>query len=284
LLRRFDTDQSLVDAVVAKLSSDERAQVKNRRYRPSRHLDELFRSRRRARLAKHRFVQANLRLVVHVALRYGRGLLPLADRIQEGNLGLMRAVDLFDPNRGAKFSTYASLWIRQAIARAVAEARSPVHVPASTGELMRGVGRLERQLTADLGRRPEREELAEASGIEVERLESIMASANPEARSLDAPRHDEDDRSLSDLLSDQTAVSPEFGAIQSHQATQVAELLEKLRPREKHVLMARFGMETGKERTLEEIARELHLTRERVRQIQNEGLAKLRRMATHLAE
>ena len=247
-------------------------------------LRDLMRARRRARLAKHRFVQANLRLVVHVALRYGRGLLPLADRIQEGNLGLMRAVDLFDPNRGAKFSTYASLWIRQAIARAVAEARSPVHVPASTGELMRAVGRLDRQLTTELGRRPERSELAQASGIDAERLEAIMASANPEARSLDAPRHDEDDRALSDLLADLTAVSPEQGAIQSHAAMQVGDLLDKLRPREKLVLMARFGMENGRERTLEEIARELNLTRERVRQIQNEGLAKLRRMATHLAE
>ena len=111
-----------------------------------------------------------------------------------------------------------------------------------------------------------------------------MASANPEARSLDAPRHDEDDRALSDLLADLTAVSPEQGAIQSHAAMQVGDLLDKLRPREKLVLMARFGMENGRERTLEEIARELNLTRERVRQIQNEGLAKLRRMATHLAD
>src|SRR5213076_1228819 len=112
MLRKLDTDQSLVDAVVAALSHDPRADerpVPRRRPRPSRQLGLLLGARRRARLAKHRFVQANLRLVVHVALRYGRGLLPLADRIQEGNLGLMRAVDLFDPNRGAKFSTYASL-------------------------------------------------------------------------------------------------------------------------------------------------------------------------------
>ena len=234
---------------------------------------------REARQAKDELIEANLRLAVALAKRYqGRGL-ALPDLIQEGNTGLMRAVDKFDYRRGFKFSTYATWWVRQSMARAIADSGHTIRVPAHMVEM---VGRLKRMswlLRRELGRGPSEEELAERMGMPLDRvrkgLEAMAAAAEPV--SLEAPvGGDDDDRHLCDLIEDEDAIQPLDAAIGSDLRESMTRVLGSLTPREERVLRMRFGIGTGSDHTLDEIGRQFSVTRERVRQIEAKALRKLK--------
>lgn len=229
--------------------------------------------------ARNRFVRANLGLVVSVARRYLHGGLPLADLIQEGNLGLIKAVTRFDHRRGFRFSTYATWWIRHAIGRAVADKGRTVRVPVHMLETRQRLGRATRQLALKLGRNPTTDEIAEATELPRERVEKVMAHANDHAVSLDAQLGDDDERSRMDVFqapADDDATPFDDLAARSL-ADHVRGLLHTLKPIEADVLRRRFGLDDGQEITLQEIANRYGLSRERIRQIQEQALGKVRR-------
>jgi RNA polymerase primary sigma factor len=246
------------------------------------YLDRVRAAERAATEPRAAFVQANLRLVIVVARQYADTRVPVADLVQEGNLGLLKAVDRYDPSHGTRFSTYAGWWIRHMIRRAVANDGRTVRVPVHLQDKRQRAERLRRELTARLGRAPGSAELAEAAGLSEDKLEQIQLHSSGGSLSLDRSIGDEGDHPWYDVFTppDEDQRSPLDELLARSRVDEVPDLLDGLSAREADVIRKRFGMATGESLSLREIAEQYGLTRERIRQIQNRALAKMRKRAT----
>ena len=286
-LRTLDLDRVHIDAVVRELDRarhaahageltwwDDAAAKDAGQY-----IDYVRQAYRDAAALRDEFVRANLRLVVTMARRYDRGGMPLADLIQEGNLGLMHAVSRFDYRRGLRFSTYACWWIRHAIGRALADKARAVRIPVHMLEAQQQLEKVRQALVGELGRPPTPQELAKAARVPLAKLNQMHRYIMGQPMSLDRPVHDDDDRSFGDTMADPDSEehSPEDNMTTETLTGQVKRLLHHLSPIEADVLTKRFGLGDDEERTFREIGDQYHLSRERIRQIQNSALDKLKR-------
>lgn len=282
-LRTLDVDRVHVEAVIGHLAQLRRMDGIKLPFLPTSqsfcdYLDEVRKAYRAAAKLRNGFVHANLRLVVTMARRYDHGGMPLADLIQEGNLGLMHAVSRFDYRRGLRFSTYACWWIRHAIGRALADKARAVRIPVHMLEAQQQLQKVQVKLTGELGRQPTNKELAEAAQMPMAKLNQMHRYLMGQPMSLDRPVR-EDDRAFGDLLADPATedVSPVDDLAMKALSARVEELMGDLSPIEADVLRKRFGLQDDEERTFREIGDQYHLSRERIRQIQNAALGKLRR-------
>ncbi|MBL0218390.1 MAG: sigma-70 family RNA polymerase sigma factor [Myxococcales bacterium] len=286
-LRKLDLDRVHIDAVVRELyRAREAASAGTETWwtdgdarDAGAYFDEVRQAHRDAGNLRDEFVRANLRLVVTMARRYDRGGMPLADLIQEGNLGLMHAVSRFDYRRGLRFSTYACWWIRHAIGRALADKARAVRIPVHMLEAQQQLEKVRQGLVGELGRPPTPQELAKAAKVPLAKLNQMHRYIMGQPMSLDRPVHDDDDRSFGETMADPDSEdhSPEDDMTTATLTSQVTRLLHHLSPIEADVLTKRFGLGDDEERTFREIGDQYHLSRERIRQIQNSALDKLKR-------
>jgi RNA polymerase primary sigma factor len=288
-LRALDVDKRILDVVLHELKKIYRGlpgrviqdklevNTKSRAFRDW--LRDVAASFNRAHAAKNEFVKANLRLVVSIARRFNYGRMPLADLIQEGNIGLIKAVERYDYRRGYRFSTYASWWIRHAISRALADKGRAVRLPVHMIDAYHRVAKSKRELSAKLGRQPTSEELGEATGIAAAKIEKMRTFLLDQSFSLDKTISDEDGRKFIDFIQDPNAenTTPTDMLVEEAMTTEVRAQLAHLKPIEADILRQRFGLDTDKELTLKEIGEKYNLSRERIRQLQEQALTKMRR-------
>jgi RNA polymerase primary sigma factor len=289
-MRPLDTDKMFVDALLVELGKIERGVVtrsgsKRLRVSPTSrafrtYMHDVRKAARGAERARNNFVRANLRLVVSIARRFNHGRMPLADLIQEGNIGLMKAVERYDYNRGFRFSTYASWWIRHAISRALADKGREVRLPVHMIDAYHRISKATRELTAKLGRQPTSEEIAEGANIAAAKIDKMRTYLVDQSFSLDRPVNDEDGRTLAEYLRDPNAEenSPVDNLSAEAMTKEMREALRELKPIEADILRKRFGLGDDQELTLKEIGLEYNLSRERIRQLQEQALCKMRRV------
>jgi RNA polymerase primary sigma factor len=235
------------------------------------------RARKGDKEARDKIIRANLRLVINIAKRYTHFGIPLMDLIEEGNIGLMRAVDKFNPRKGFRFSTYAAWWIKQNITRAIAEQQKLVRIPVYMNELLNRWKKTEEQLTHRLRRPPTPQEIAKKMGLPKEKIEEITSLLSTTTLSLETPLGEDEESEVKDLLQNQQAVSPDKDLSRLIDKERIDNLLEKMSPREREILDMRFGIMDGKVYTLAQIAKKFGISRERVRQIEEQALKKLRK-------